>query len=332
MRISRVIVILLLLASFIHLNMACGENDYVSMSDIQKNTPSHWINTYNTADGRAVSINIPILLPDVEKVPIIRVGWGGPYEISDDSALVEENEKNHLIAEFKTVSQKNVTQDEAPATYIQNLKSKVPSISNIDFENYMLVEENSEQEGHFFRMAFYSCFHGIPYLIDGNYRADVPSEHIDELPAVPSTTSVGGLADDHFGITLCSPKEIEIQEDDIPLLPFENIITIFEKWISDGYVYSLDEMRFGYMAFIGPEQKGESFVLIPVWAAKGITRGTTNMPFYPDEDPDSLMFTAYKNPTVCVVNAQTGEKYDFVDNARENRRYVPHILSWSEVK
>ena len=33
------------------------------------------------------------------------------------------------------------------------------------------------------------------------------------------------------------------------------------------------------------------------------------------------MFTAYKNPTVCVVNAQTGEKYDFVDNARENRRY-----------
>ena len=115
MRISRVIVILLLLlASFIHLNMACGENDYVSMSDIQKNTPSHWINTYNTADGRAVSINIPILLPDVEKVPIIRVGWGGPYEISDDSALVEENEKNHLIAEFKTVSQKNVTQDEAP--------------------------------------------------------------------------------------------------------------------------------------------------------------------------------------------------------------------------
>ena len=62
MRISRVIVILLLLASFIHLNMACGENDYVSMSDIQKNTPSHWINTYNTADGRAVSINIPIQL------------------------------------------------------------------------------------------------------------------------------------------------------------------------------------------------------------------------------------------------------------------------------
>ena len=73
MRISRVIVILLLLASFIHLNMACGENDYVSMSDIQKNTPSHWINTYNTADGRAVSINIPILLPDVEKVPIYYV-------------------------------------------------------------------------------------------------------------------------------------------------------------------------------------------------------------------------------------------------------------------
>ena len=107
-----------------------------------------------------------------------------------------------------------------------------------------------------------------------------------------------------------------MDEDDLPLLEFQEILEIFEQWVRDGDVYSLEELRFGYMAMINPERKSEEFVLLPVWAAKGITRGSLNMPFYPQEDPESLAFMGFGNPTVCVVNAQTGEKYDFVNDDR----------------
>ena len=40
----------------------------------------------------------------------------------------------------------------------------------------------------------------------------------------------------------------------------------------------------------------------------------------------------FGNPTVCVVNAQTGEKYDFVNDDRENRRYVTELLTWEKIQ
>ena len=33
---------------------------------------------------------------------------------------------------------------------------------------------------------------------------------------------------------------------------------VLEQWVTDGYVYSLNEVSFGYMCFIDPEKKGRS--------------------------------------------------------------------------
>lgn len=44
------------------------------------------------------------------------------------------------------------------------------------------------------------------------------------------------------------------------------------------------------MAMMETGAEEREFVLLPVWAAERITRGSLNMPFYPQEDPESLAF------------------------------------------
>ena len=51
--------------------------------------------------------------------------------------------------------------------------------------------------------------------------------------------------------------------EDLPLLPFDEILKVFERQVKAGYAYSLDEVCFGYMVFIDPDNKGEEFVLLP---------------------------------------------------------------------
>lgn len=309
---------------------ARAEGDYVSIKQIRDGIPARWIGVYTDREGSAVSIDAPIVVPQVEAVPVVRITWGGPYTQLDAGILTDENDANHLIAEFSTDANEVVSMERAPEVYVQRLKEKIPQLEGRALENYMLLEETGEPYGKRYRMAFYSSFHGIPYLIGNNFRLEVPSEKPGDLPAVPANVTQGCLLADAVGVTLCAPREVCVEVEDIPLLPFERILPVFEQWVADGYAYSLDEMRFGYMAFIDPEQLGKEFVLLPVWVAKGVTRGEPGMPFVFDEDPESLVFMGYMNPTVCAVNAQTGERYAFVDDTRKDRRYVPDVITWDE--
>lgn len=325
-------VLLAALALTLLCTAARAEGDYVSIREIRNGVPAHWTGMYTDREGSAVSIDTPIVVPQVEAVPVVRITWGGPYAQLDGSVVADENDANHLIAEFSTPANEGVSLETAPEIYVQRLREKIPQLEGRALENYMLLEETGEPYGKRYRMAFYSSFHGIPYLIGNNFRLEVPSERPGDLPAVPANVTQGCLLADAAGVTLCAPQEVCVDVEDIPLLPFERILPVFEQWVTEGYVYSLDEMRFGYMAFLDPERLGQEFVLLPVWAAKGVTRGEPGMPFSFDEDSESLVFMGYMNPTVCAVNAQTGERYAFVDDTRKDRRYVPDVITWGERK
>ena len=71
-------------------------------------------------------------------------------------------------------------------------------------------------------------------------------------------------------------------------------------------------------------------MLLPVWAAKGRTRGDLTIPFDLKNDQVVKDRSAYGCNSI-VINAQTGEVYDLTGDRRENRRYVPDILTWDEV-
>ena len=306
--------------------------EYVSITELRASIPERWQGEYTTKEGAALSIDVPIIVPEAETVPAVRITWGGAYSDLSPNLLVEENNENHLVAEFSTASNQAIRRDQAAETYVQRLREAIPAMRARELENYMLIEESGEPYGKRYRLAFYSTFHHIPYLIGQSFRLEAAGEAADGLPPVPANVTQGNLLEDRVGVTLCAAQELGVDVEDLPLLPFERILPVFEQWVTDGYVYSLDEMRLGYMAFLDPAQKGKEFVLLPVWVAKGITRGQTGMPFYPDEDSESALFTGYMNPTVCAVNAQTGQKYDFVNDSSEERRYVPTVLTWAEAK
>lgn len=246
---------------------------------------------------------------------------------------MEENTENHLVAEFSAAQDEPLCRETAAETYLRTLKANVPEMQERELEAFLLRDETTGEGQRRFRMAFYSTFHRIPYLIGQNFRLEVTGEKAEELlPPVPANVTLGRAAGKSDRREPLRPKESRRGCGRSSVSEFRENPANFRTVGQRRHVYSLEELRFGYMAMIDPERKSEEFVLLPVWAAKGITRGSLNMPFYPQEDPESLAFMGYGNPAVCVVNAQTGEKYDFVNDDRENRRYVTELLTWEKVQ
>lgn len=101
---------------------------------------------------------------------------------------------------------------------------------------------------------------------------------------------------------------------------FEKVLNVFEEWIRNGYVFSSNEMRFSYMAFLAPKQIGKEFVPVPIWAGNGITRHSLSVRIRPEENLGSLAFTAYMNPSIRILNV------------RPERRYVPRHMTWRRRK
>ena len=193
----------------------------------------------------------------------------------------------------------------------------------------------SEDKG-FQCLYFYTTYYGIPQLKGGSiFLHGLESEygsHSKEKMAVPaSMVAIRIERPGSFWANIYTSQEIGVDMEDIPLLPFDEILKAFERQVKAGYAYSLDEVRFGYMVFIDPDNKGEEFVLLPVWAAKGRPRADLSLPFDLKTDQEVLDRIGYTSSTVIAVNAQTGQVYDFYNDKRPDRRYVPHIITWDEV-
>ena len=53
----------------------------------------------------------------------------------------------------------------------------------------------------------------------------------------------------------------------------------------------------------------------------------------PYDDPE-VEKAAVEDVRACIrfIEEQTGEKYDFVNDDRENRRYVTELLTWEKIQ
>ena len=96
-------------AIFLWMNGAEAAQPAVSIRELRETLPERWVGEYvirhgdgkNLRDGDTVTIDVPIIVPEVEAVPAVRITWGGPYAGLDASALVEENTENHLVRNFQ---------------------------------------------------------------------------------------------------------------------------------------------------------------------------------------------------------------------------------------
>ena len=194
----------------------------------------------------------------------------------------------------------------------------------------------SDSDGNGFQgIYFYTTYHGIPHFIGNHpFRHELKSElgEVEDGAVAPhSMVAMRIKRPGEFWTNISTSKEVGVDIDDIPLLPFDRIMEVLEQWVTDGYVYSLNEVSFGYMCFIDPEKKGEEFVLLPVWAAKGRTREELSLPFDLKTDQAVKDRGGYFSSDI-IINAQTGQPYDLPNDKRPDRLYVPHIITWDEVK
>lgn len=354
----RMAFVALTLAMSFTISFASCETGYISIKDIRETLPERWTGDYIIKNGSpkqlkkgdTVSIDAAIVVPEVDAVPVVRITWEPPMAELDGSFEISRNKK-----EAKSLN-RNFPMDELvfPSTEgLVTFDSAVPwedasDIVKSEFDKWFPIMREKELTLYFQRsqgdsagngfqsLYFYTAYHGIPYIVaDGLYRHTLKSEYGEEKsgPAVPLTVvDMRIKRPGQFITNIFAAKEVGVDIEDIPLLPFHEIMKKMEQWVTDGYAYSLNEVRFGYMCFIDPDKKGEEFVLLPVWAAKGRTRTDLKLPFDLKTEQEVLDRSGYWNTTIIVVNAQTGQVYDFENDKRPDRRYIPHIITWDEVQ
>ena len=343
-----------LLVTFSVAMHALCESDYVTIAELRESLPERWVGKYVVQNGAhnqlekgdTVSVDVPIVVPEVDAVPVVRITWEPPIEGLDESFYISKNEwysktigrnfpmdeMGFPVMEEKTTFDPELPWEDAPAIAIEEFRKYFPMMRDKELTCYFHYSYGESENNGFQFLFFYTTYHGIPHLLDnGTFLHTVKSEAgSNGLTDPPSHIYMCIKRPGQFWVNIATSKEIGVEIEDIPLLPFEEILKAFERQVEAGHAYSLNEVRFGYMTFIDPEKKGEEFVLLPVWAAKGRTRGDLTIPFDLKNDQVVKDRSAYGCNSI-VINAQTGEVYDLTGDRRENRRYVPDILTWDEV-
>lgn len=343
--------------------VALAESKYVSIKDIRATTPTHWTDELVSRKGDTVTIDTEIIIPEVTEAPVVRVAWGSydlshvqpethvdtKYGLEIQSPYIEVTEarikdaagKEHIDYRSPIVdtSVGDIMREEVSDWLLSRVRTEIPELNELDLRCYSnLGYESPDHVQWAYNLYYYQHFHDIPYLIGQTYWREAAGES-GVHGSVPSTYVYAFIQTEYTGeltylFCLTPIEELSVEVADIPLLPFEQIQEIFKQRAADGFIYELSEIRFGYMCFIDPDKKGEEYLLVPVWAGRGITRSGLDVPFFPVSERvfrDEAGFNIMGSPV--VINAQTGEVYNFNwDNVAPDRRYVPDIITWDEVK
>lgn len=308
---------------------AFAESKYVSIKDILSNAPERWTYEVTSQKGDDVKIDTPIT--------ILRLKW----KLLITSPIVwccitptPDWEKVDEDSPLHDVSVGSISYEDAPETLLFQLRSAFPALQERDFECfYQATYANADRSDGFYSVNYYPLYHGIAYLIGQCFWGEAKGESVGDLPSVPFNGTYGSLrTTDQYTANVSAPKELGMDVEDIPLLPLDDILEVFKQRAKDGYIYSLSEIRLGYMAFIDPDKKGEEFVLMPVWAGRGITRSYLSNPFFPQPSDEAKEDAGFHSSVNVVVNAQTGEAYEFFYDTSPDRRHVPKIITWDDVK
>lgn len=190
--------LILLVNAFFFAPIALGENDYVSIKKIRESVPKRWMGEYvikkgdgkNIKNGATVFVDVPIVVPEVDAVPVVRITWDPPAEDLDKTLEWYGNTWS-----YKTVN-RNFPQDEltfpvldanhtfdpdlpwqdAPIIAEKSLKKWIPFMQDKELTCYAQHSYGSSQDNGWQRLCFYTTYHGIPHLIVDSFSHELKSE------------------------------------------------------------------------------------------------------------------------------------------------------------
>ena len=269
-----------------------------NVHEIKETAPKRWCAEFQAREGKTVVVDAPVLIPDVDAVPLMRVCKNfKTYElVGDESFLIGKADARkreeiydpdqfpdteytyapeNLIFFMQDILLSNGVADEdadlipyrvtalGSMYYVKNGKT-------INRKNSFpaSVADTTKPWNHDqttgYRMIATQRIGGLPVFLSGTVAIGMNS--------MQTFSSLTYIDSEHYSMNLNTVTIEEILSPDMELLSFHNIQEILAERIVDGRLQKILEINLGYLCMGGnaAEQKDElSWLLIPVWQIRG---------------------------------------------------------------
>lgn len=320
---------------------AGAESKYLSVRELRESTPAEWKGTLIGGKKKfECTVDAPIVLPEVDRFPILRVTCQGELPGLEESGYYIENNDGR-ITRVKSIPDEAVeavdivdeislheeSLDEETIQYAErkarSILQKIWNLNGTELERLgVYISRDQGSSFDYSSVSFCPVYNGIPYL-----TCPYSGYVIKNLASQPGNTVYAFWREDidYDGASFCIPRVTGEYLPDVPLVPFEKIQNALREYIEKGYILRIHEIRLGYVCLNDPECPGENFYLTPAWIVCGVTNTEPNLPFYPEDyHMDSRYDSAF------VFDAQTGKLFD--PKARHKEEYDARILTWEDVR
>ena len=347
------VIVLVLLTWVITLEMGHAEG-YLTIRELRETTPAVWQGAYEAEKVGTVTVDVPIILPEVDAFPILRVTVPEGWAFSDGLEILESNPNYFFLgSHFSDYLNRDKAMEwreggnglhpvwktgEDALEAMQRLLGGVsPDFHGITLEptGSCFYQYEGQQDGEWVG-NFYQTFHGIPYLRTLDYLYPPSTQFREKWPYCSAGLGTVLYKEDTYALHGGFYQEIAVEAEDAPLLSWDAIRAAMEEKIGQGYVKEITEVRLGYTAIIDVSKPRE-YLLIPCWFVRGDLRSALYIQFYRPEELEGIVpQTAYQhfsNGPAFLFPAQTGEFVDRIgDNRPDEERYTVPVLRWEDVQ
>ena len=347
---------------------AVAESGYQSITEVQASTPERWTQTYETP-WRTVNIDVAIHVPAVEQFPVIRITARNPADaaLTDSYRKVTSNSPGNFYgymgeADFPLTGNQWIryqpafengerpaeTPENNPMTFQEALDTVDGECARL-FGDVELAISRTVLQGRVYRyktvnhervwlepvtdkgnywMILTQQFHGIDYQPSMECYGKLHLSNEDVMAPRYVCCSVYSAQD--FLLAAFLAQEVDVVEEDVPLLPFEEARAAIETEINAGHLRGIDTMELCYAPYFDPDDANILW-LLPVWYAKGAYTRNPTREFTPWTDEDGHVADSGVESMEVVMQAQLGTLLDYNDT-RRSRRNLPKVLTWDDVR
>ena len=278
--------------------MTATAQETSNVHEIKETAPKRWCAEFQAREGKTVVVDAPVLIPDVDAVPLMRVCKNfKTYElVGDESFLIGKADARkreeiydpdqfpdteytytpeNLIFFMQDILLSNGVADEdadlipyrvtalGSMYYVKNGKT-----FNRKNSFPASVADTTKPWNHDqttgYRMIATQRIGGLPVFLSGTVAIGMNS--------MQTFSSLTYIDSEHYSMNLNTVTIEEILSPDMELLSFHNIQEILTERIVDGKLQEILEINLGYLCMSGnaAEQNDElSWQLIPVWQIRG---------------------------------------------------------------
>jgi hypothetical protein len=344
-----------------------AQQGYVSIAELREEAKAGISKTYE-AHGRTINVDCDIIVPDVQKVPVLRVNplpspitetqMENPYFYTYGrmQQIVGQTEKTNRVPGIGYIMPDGIaegnpfTPETAKEFVLRTVHDAHDAYQNIDFvlfgqvghsrqyaekneTEHSLSDENVNldvplNDAGDYELLFCQQFAGMP-VYPWRYFDMIDSNSLSRQYIQPQIWANVYNEQDYL-ISVASAVQDETVVEDIPLVPFEKVQTALEEAIYSGRLREVYAIRLMYFPLYEQTAKDESMLLFPVWVVTGDIYETAKKETTTLWGNYGLRNRAM-GESCFIIDAQTGELLDRWSKNIDLMTIHP-ILRWEDVR